>query len=107
MSSSFRWSNVAPVPLAVFALWLVMPPAPGVAVSDEVAASLKGGACSGAQLAKCDNDDACSNNGYISGGSGHRDSSPSGTSTTYCSKTLNGETVCNDSSTGYSSCGGG
>lgn len=68
---------------------------PGRPVSDALCAELRGGNCPGVAAAKCDKQDVCSNNGYVVSGDG--DGKPDGAATTYCTKTYNGQTVCNDS----------
>lgn len=75
---------------------------PGAAVSDRLAAELRGG-CAGAQKATCTDTSTCSDNGYKEGGSDRYQLD--GESTTYCKKTANGQTVCNDSMQTYKDCG--
>lgn len=78
---------------------------PGEPVSEAFAATLRGGECSGATSAKCSDVDVCSNNGYTSNDAPANGNTPTGAATTYCTKTEDGETVCNDSSQSFDTCG--
>jgi hypothetical protein len=77
---------------------------PGQPVSIALCAELRGGGeCGGTQAADCDDEEVCSNNGFISGPANR--TKLNGAATTYCTKTYNGETVCNDSTQQAIACG--
>jgi hypothetical protein len=107
MSALLKASVIFPAFLAAMAMLLPADSDPGQPVSRALCAELRGGAnCGTVVAANCTQTYICSNNGYIQGGANDQMGKLNGAATTYCWKVQNGYYVCNDSTQGWTGCGG-